>query len=146
MGEYESEATRHKHITFKHRGLKYIRCIEDCDELFSSKKDRKNHISDVHRRPIYHCPAKNCDKQFRSRNAKLDHISAKHPGLKYIRCIKADSFDCGKLFSLRKEILNHVTSAHEIYHCPVENCDKYFGSSSGKDYHLHTKHPELTRF
>jgi hypothetical protein len=61
MGEYESEATRHKHITFKHRSLKYIRCIEDCDELFPSEKDRENHISDVHGGPIYHCPAKDCD-------------------------------------------------------------------------------------
>ena len=29
-------------------------------------------------------------------------------------------------------MLNHVTSAHEIYHCPIENCDKYFARRVGK--------------
>jgi hypothetical protein len=42
-------------------------------------------------------------------------------------------------------MLNHVTSADEIYHCSVENCDKYFGPSSEKNHHLQTVHVEFRR-
>jgi hypothetical protein len=90
---------------------------------------------EVYGGPIYHRSAQDSEKQFKSGITSPDHISAKYPGLKHIRCIKADSLDCSGLFGLKKT--DHEGSRFD---CPCPACNKQFTWKSDMRIYIDSCH------
>ena len=59
---------------------------------------------------------------------------------KEINAKSTDCPECGKVFSLRGNMLTHYRSIHEGIKYPCNQCDSQFTQQSNLQTHIHQKH------
>jgi KRAB domain-containing zinc finger protein len=132
------------HIDSVHDKTRYSCDVEGCNKSYSSKKRLSTHIKAMHEGEGYRC--EQCDKNF-SRKAQLTiHLTTTliHSNERQFVC-SVDS--CGKLFTTKINLNQHVRSLHEgVRHsCIFADCAQTFAGANGLKQHISSIH-ELTRY
>ena len=85
---------------------------------------------------MYNCSI--CDLSFQSRNGLYYHQNAKHKETEKFCCK-----DCGKQFTYKGNLKDHVNSIHLGIKHRCDQCDKEFTSLSNKTTHIKSVHNQI---
>ena len=157
---FERKQNFKKHMKFMHEGGKRFYCSK-CNLSFTSNDGRSRHESEC--QGVVYC--EKCGKKFKHRDVLSHHMKYKHPSspkqypcdfcdkvynvydsfyhhVKKFHSIHGESMNaicqlCGKKFSSKHHLGEHVTAVHEkSKNFKCDKCDKAFSLKKGLDLHL----------
>ncbi|XP_053403134.1 zinc finger protein 761-like [Mercenaria mercenaria] len=128
---------------------------DQCGKVFSLRKNLNRHVKSIHDKVMF--PCHNCGKSFKRNTERLEHESkcrGTAPFNQYSEVMPTDAElseneigsgnvgktgftcdQCGKVFSLRKNLNSHVKSMHDKVMFPCHKCGKSFTRNDGRVKH-----------
>ncbi|KAF4626415.1 hypothetical protein G7Y89_g11744 [Cudoniella acicularis] len=117
----------HKFLGTSADGQGNFPCPEaSCQKVSPSLRSASNHWYLVHRDPTdkpHKCDAQGCDKSYTTTFGLRRHINDKHPSEDYEQKWECREWLCEKHFIDKRELAYHEGPEHEMWWCPMSDCD-----------------------
>ena len=118
------------HVRFKHEGLHYS--CDHCDKEFGLELSLKTHIKNKHGQNDSEC-------EIRQEKSEKSAKKLKNPKVTNTKCL-----ECGKSFSIKRNLERHIDSVHKKIRFNCERCGKKYADPRALTDHVRSEHLGIT--